>query len=1214
MSFDSYIARMQPVQLTRNMLIAQQQYSREIASLREAIEYNRHSEESDEARFLNSRLDEIIALLKENNISSLNEQIIRLNSELSSLNLAGNQYQELKPVSVFDIKPTNRQSIRWIVRLFREAMRQEATPQTAEKTNDTVQRLSKDTGVKVKDQPVKSVKKNTPIIEKSKEISTPKVEDPLSTNDWKQSPFAEQVVLIEGAKDFLNKITPGFVKRALNHRFTWGSSPDAVVDEDSQPKPIYREDISDEPTDQNDPDDEMDSQEAENASEIETLSELLLTVSVANVEQIAEAVADALPDTISGEETAKQVEEIFHLMEEVNLKLSAMGQLLMFQVAMQQELLKARAHELLPTPEPGQSWKPIEGESTLLLEQDNEQVSGTELAVISDSWGVADVPTQPFAEATSADVVDVDYEEVSESEAPSLLDVIPVEAESEQSTDLAPLSEESPLEDLEEQIEAQSQSQLEQAEAAAEQQEEIDEENDEAQAEQHDEVIEELQKSRNASFSIMDLLGSDLFTYAALGSIIAAAFSSPEAMEFLGRAAVLIGEKVFEGIKWALDKFASWVAEKMGWDYDSRITGYDLTDPLNRAKAAAAKGQQVEAPSIWHYDSSTGNIQVGGDETSELGKSLSYLDKLDVKDAVIGAGVVGVGGAAAGAAVGGALTSWSGPGALIGAGLGALVGGVTGWLWKDTSAADKVIAQLQKQGLSEAEAKTTFKALQTIGTDLEDSVSDAMVWLRRGEVKTIRRGSVILDKGTVETFAKSQGWVKEDGSIDKTQIPDKGAEKIFAKAILESKDHVQMVQTGDKLGVVATGPFKKINYNVEKKIKHNTVFRGGMNAGIGYASDEIETTATDFSAGDYADIGTVMSWGGESTFKTREHRGKFQTTIKEKLEEIKAANTYYSSQGSGVTVNHDSFGTGLEATRLQTYSGKKKSYVYEREENSGNKKRIHDALIRAGYTEQATAGILSNIWSESRFDPKAANPESSARGIMQWMKSTRAAMAKAGFRDFTTLNNWDTLDVQIPYMLNYLKFTGLTPDKLKNDNPQTAALRVLVGAEAGAYKDLNAAFSPEGQKKLQMRQGEQFYRAPEIRSKNAAVFYNERESDYVPQAKVSETQSNTPLSSAQTEDLLYAQVDSSLNNPQIYEPQQTDGQVQALAQVDTVDEVQVQTTVSAITLPEIRTEQSSQPPYDFIADNATSPEVTNNNSFSQQTTTTVIVNDLVNIG
>jgi len=52
-------------------------------------------------------------------------------------------------------------------------------------------------------------------------------------------------------------------------------------------------------------------------------------------------------------------------------------------------------------------------------------------------------------------------------------------------------------------------------------------------------------------------------------------------------------------------------------------------------------------------------------------------------------------------------------------------------------------------------------------------------------------------------------------------------------------------------------------------------------------------------------------------------------------------------------------------------------------------KRCYNYLLKSGYTKSQVIGILCNIYQESRFDPYAKNPSSSAQGLCQWLKARR---------------------------------------------------------------------------------------------------------------------------------------------------------------------------------------------------------------------------------
>lgn len=73
--------------------------------------------------------------------------------------------------------------------------------------------------------------------------------------------------------------------------------------------------------------------------------------------------------------------------------------------------------------------------------------------------------------------------------------------------------------------------------------------------------------------------------------------------------------------------------------------------------------------------------------------------------------------------------------------------------------------------------------------------------------------------------------------------------------------------------------------------------------------------------------------------------------------------------------------------------------------------KIWCALRRAGYSEEATAGILGNIWQECKFDP--ADDNGFSIGIVQW-ETYRSDLE--GYGEVTG-KGWQDLDVQLNYLL-----------------------------------------------------------------------------------------------------------------------------------------------------------------------------------------------------
>lgn len=131
------------------------------------------------------------------------------------------------------------------------------------------------------------------------------------------------------------------------------------------------------------------------------------------------------------------------------------------------------------------------------------------------------------------------------------------------------------------------------------------------------------------------------------------------------------------------------------------------------------------------------------------------------------------------------------------------------------------------------------------------------------------------------------------------------------------------------------------------------------------------------------------------------------------------------------------------------------------DDNGGNYKVIAKGLIDAfGFNKEQIIGIMSSIYQESRFDPKAINPKSTARGIVQWMCSNKSGCRQEGIcnyvnrkygtkyrpvrkGDITDKTNF--IDMPIKYQVDGL-INELSSEKFKNKLSKLKSSKTAVNA------------------------------------------------------------------------------------------------------------------------------------------------------------------------
>jgi len=84
---------------------------------------------------------------------------------------------------------------------------------------------------------------------------------------------------------------------------------------------------------------------------------------------------------------------------------------------------------------------------------------------------------------------------------------------------------------------------------------------------------------------------------------------------------------------------------------------------------------------------------------------------------------------------------------------------------------------------------------------------------------------------------------------------------------------------------------------------------------------------------------------------------------------------------------------------------------------------IHSKLVRGGLTPIAAAGVVANLWAESKLDPAAKQYKGGpGRGVAQWEKKGRFDTDRINLVGFAEKRgtDWTDLDTQIAFILHEL--------------------------------------------------------------------------------------------------------------------------------------------------------------------------------------------------
>ena len=1071
MSFQSYIDKMVPAMASKNSMEQQRILMEQLMAIQQLLRELVDSAKEENKQYLQQKVDEILESIHKQDVESVNEKIDRLNDEVRSLyTRTGERTRKVERVSFLDVKPTNIANIRYLVRLLKQAQEQEATPEAAESTNNLTERVERAVGAERSEPLRPSVTFNPTSLKAPLEgVRTPQIAKEYG--NVAASPFADYQILIKGFYDTIRDLTPNFVKRFFTKERTLRLP--------SFGRRTSSSDSAEETTETTEARPEQNNlQQAALDDVIRELERLLDELEesdnqlIQKVEELLNTVKNSDEDNDDMvENLAIEVSEIKLLLSE-NKQYSQNGAEARFQSI--ENNLKLLAPGSLPTRtefynKVAKSGFDVETgvynlpeDSYRIIEAVNDTMSSGSLALPEYK---EDDPEQPLSESLKINPV--------------------VEA----------LAEEDKVGDPEQPI-SESLKINPVVEALAEE----DKEDDDVQEEQHKEVIEELKKAKSAQFKITDLLTSPTLLLGGLGAVLASSLFSEKGREFFGA----LVDKLLDGISGIMqsvfDSALGWIAKQFNLDYDSRDLKGDSDHLLNQAKAAAAAGKRVQAPNLYSLDTSN-KVSFNEEGMSEVSKrlsnSLTYWDKLDSVDTLIGA----ASGAAAGAGVG-ALVGSAVPiiGTGIGAGVGALAGGLAGWLYSDTRATDKIIEQYKKQGFSQEEAEANVETLVELAKGVDEAARRQITYFRNGNKSMdVVEGNVTLPAQFVKSVLRANGFMDENGNLTEefNNIDDETLRKILVYSV--GAKNVAFGVKGNSVRITATGDLPAVNYKAAKstfKYTPASLYQDSMGRvrTLPAKFEEVKSAPevqgfSDEVKGSY--VADVVS----QSYKKEE--AVYEEKVRNELLNIAP---HSRGTGSRLFETGSSLDQGLSSDGLQAYSIEEDKFkrVSGEAALSDNFRYLRGLLRSKGYSESAIAGILSNLYSESSFNPKADNGV--GYGIAQWAGDRRKNLMKA-YPD-----TYSTLEAQGAYLLTELNQMGFTPAAMNSLSPQEAALKV-----AGGYEATNQGYSRSIASYLQSRSkkgGKKdasgniiwsdpgwYWANPEVRSKNAVWFYDRATED-----------------------------------------------------------------------------------------------------------------------
>lgn len=109
---------------------------------------------------------------------------------------------------------------------------------------------------------------------------------------------------------------------------------------------------------------------------------------------------------------------------------------------------------------------------------------------------------------------------------------------------------------------------------------------------------------------------------------------------------------------------------------------------------------------------------------------------------------------------------------------------------------------------------------------------------------------------------------------------------------------------------------------------------------------------------------------------------------------------------------------------------------------SDNQAKIWNYLVgELNFSAKQAAGIMGNIWQESKYDPKALNPDSGAYGIIQWYAGRKTALENFAREKGKDVSN---IEVQLQFLKKELEGSYKAPvaDPIRATSSVEAAARI----------------------------------------------------------------------------------------------------------------------------------------------------------------------------
>ncbi|MBO4704462.1 MAG: hypothetical protein J5647_01850, partial [Spirochaetaceae bacterium] len=116
---------------------------------------------------------------------------------------------------------------------------------------------------------------------------------------------------------------------------------------------------------------------------------------------------------------------------------------------------------------------------------------------------------------------------------------------------------------------------------------------------------------------------------------------------------------------------------------------------------------------------------------------------------------------------------------------------------------------------------------------------------------------------------------------------------------------------------------------------------------------------------------------------------------------------------------------------------------------------IMNRFIEAGYTPNFAAGVLGNLYAESRFNTAAIGDNNTSGGIAQWHASRWEKLKKFAAEQG---KSWEDLSVQTDFLISELKgsYYNMPPERAANMSVDEASRWVTINYEIPANKEQRA--------------------------------------------------------------------------------------------------------------------------------------------------------------